>query len=36
MTPHMRKLAAEQGVTPQEWAENYVRLLKEGRITPIS
>jgi hypothetical protein len=36
MTPRMRKLAEEQGVTPQEWATNYVRLLKEGRITPIT
>jgi hypothetical protein len=36
MTPKMRRLADEQGVTPQEWANNYVRLLKEGRITPIT
>jgi len=36
MTPKMRRLAEEQGVTPQEWAKNYVRLLAEGRITPIT
>lgn len=36
MTPKMRRLAEEQGVTPQEWARNYVRLLAEGRITPIT
>jgi hypothetical protein len=36
MTPKMRRLAEEQGVTPQEWARNYVRLLNEGRITPIT
>lgn len=36
MTPKMRRLADEQGVTPQEWAKNYVRLLNEGRITPIT
>jgi len=36
MTPKMRRLADEQGVTPQEWASNYIRLLKEGRITPIT
>lgn len=36
MTPKMRRLAEEQGVSPQEWASNYVRLLKEGRITPIT
>ena len=35
MTPKMRKLAEEQGVPAKEWAENYVRLLKEGRVTPI-
>jgi hypothetical protein len=35
MTPKMRRLAEEQGVTPKEWAQNYVRLLSEGRITPI-
>ena len=35
MTPKMRKLADEQGVPPAEWARNYVRLLNEGRITPI-
>jgi hypothetical protein len=36
MTPYMRRLAEEQGVTPQEWARNYVRLLDEGRIQPIT
>lgn len=36
MTPKMRRLAEEQGVTPSEWATNYVKLLKEGRITPIT
>ena len=36
MTPKMRRLAEEQGVTPCEWATNYVKLLKEGRITPIT
>jgi hypothetical protein len=36
MTPKMRRLAEEAGVTPKEWASNYVRLLKEGRITPIT
>jgi len=36
MTPKMRRLAEEQGVSPREWAQNYVRLLKEGRITPIT
>lgn len=35
MTPKMRRLAAEQGVPEKEWAQNYVRLLAEGRITPI-
>jgi hypothetical protein len=36
MTPKMRRLAEEQGVPPKEWAQNYVRLLREGRITPIT
>lgn len=36
VTPKMRRLAEEQGVPVKEWVENYVRLLKEGRITPIS
>jgi hypothetical protein len=36
MTPKMRRLAEEQGVEPREWARNYVRLLAEGRITPIT
>lgn len=36
MTPKMRRLAEEQGVSPQEWANNYVRLVKEGRMTPIT
>jgi pyruvate/2-oxoglutarate dehydrogenase complex dihydrolipoamide acyltransferase (E2) component len=36
MTPKMRRLAEEQGVTNAEWATNYVKLLKEGRITPIT
>jgi hypothetical protein len=36
MTPKMRRLAEEQGVTPRDWAVNYIRLLKEGRINPIT
>jgi hypothetical protein len=36
MTPKMRRLAEEAGVTPAEWATNYLRLLKEKRITPIT
>jgi hypothetical protein len=36
LTAKMRRLAEEQGVTPSEWANNYVKLLKEGRITPIT
>ena len=36
MTPKMRRLAEEQNVEPREWARNYVRLLAEGRITPIT
>lgn len=36
MTPKMRRLAEDAGVTPNEWATNYLRLLKEGRITPIT
>lgn len=36
MSPKMRRLAAEQGVPEKEWAQNYVRLLAEGRITPIT
>ena len=36
MTAKMRRLAAEQGVPEKEWAQNYVRLLNEGRITPIT
>lgn len=36
LTPKMRRLADEQGVEPREWARNYVRLLAEGRITPIT
>jgi hypothetical protein len=36
MTPKMRRLAEEQGVTPAEWAANYIRLVKEGRMTPIT
>ena len=36
MTPKMRRLAAEQNVSEKEWAQNYVRLLNEGRITPIT
>jgi hypothetical protein len=36
MTAKMRRLAEEQGVEPREWARNYVRLLAEGRITPIT
>lgn len=35
MTANQRRLAAEQGVTNEEWASNYVRLLKAGKITPI-
>lgn len=36
MTAKMRRLAAEQGVSEKEWAQNYVRLLAEGRITPVT
>lgn len=36
MTPKMRRLAEEQGVSAKDWAINYVRLLKEGRITAIT
>jgi len=36
MTPKMRRLAEEQGVAPREWALNYIRLLREGRISPIT
>jgi hypothetical protein len=36
VTPKMRRLAEEQGVPIKEWAQNYVRLLREGRITPIT
>lgn len=36
MTPKMRRLAMEQGVPEKEWAQNYVKLLAEGRITPIT
>jgi hypothetical protein len=36
MTPKMRRLANEQGVPEREWAQNYVKLLAEGRITPIT
>jgi hypothetical protein len=36
MTPKMRRLAEEQGVTPRDWAVNYIRLLREGRINPIT
>jgi hypothetical protein len=36
MTPKMRRLAQEQNVSEREWAQNYVRLLAEGRITPIT
>jgi len=35
-TPKMRRLAEEQGVPIGEWVRNYVRLLNEGRITPIT
>lgn len=35
VTPKMRRLADEQGVPVKEWVTNYLRLLKEGRITPI-
>jgi hypothetical protein len=35
-TPKMKRLAEEQGVPLQEWVRNYVRLLNEGRITPIT
>lgn len=35
MTPKYLRLASEQGVTPTEWAKNYVKLLKEGRMQPI-
>jgi hypothetical protein len=36
VTPKMRRLAEEQGVPIKEWATNYLRLLREGRITPIT
>jgi hypothetical protein len=36
VTPRMRRLAEEQGVPIKEWVTNYVRLLKEGRVTPIA
>jgi hypothetical protein len=36
VTPKMRRLAEEQGVPIKEWVTNYVRLLKEGRVTPIT
>jgi hypothetical protein len=35
-TATMRRLAREQGVPLAEWVENYQRLLREGRITPIN
>lgn len=35
MTPYMRELAQEQGVPPAEWAKEYVRLVREGRMDPI-
>lgn len=36
VTPKMRRLAEEQGVPVQEWVKNYVRLVSEGRVTPIT
>jgi archaellum component FlaC len=36
MTPKMRRLAEEQGVAPQDWAREYVRLVKAGRMQPIT
>jgi hypothetical protein len=36
VTPKMRRLAEEQGVPIKEWVSNYVRLVKEGRMTPIA
>jgi len=36
ITPKMRRLAEEQGVPVREWVQNYVRLVKEGRMTPIA
>lgn len=35
MTANQRRLAAEQGVSNEEWASNYVKLLRAGKITPI-
>jgi len=35
MTPRMRQLAEEQGIPPAEWAENYIRLVREGRMEPF-
>jgi hypothetical protein len=36
ITPKMRRLAEEQGVPVKEWVQNYVRLVREGRMTPIT
>jgi hypothetical protein len=36
ITPKMRRLAEEQGVPVKEWVQNYVRLVKEGRMTPLT
>lgn len=35
MSARMRELAQEQGVEPAEWASQYVRLIREGKIDPI-
>ena len=36
ITPKMRRLAEEQGVPVKEWVQNYVRLVREGRMTPLT
>lgn len=36
ITPKMRRLAEEQNVPIKEWVSNYVRLVREGRMTPIT
>jgi hypothetical protein len=36
VTAKMRRLAEEQGVPVKEWVNNYISLLKQGRITPIT
>ena len=36
ITPKMRRLAEEQGVPIKEWVTNYVKLVRDGRMTPIT